>query len=72
MTELRGMMEGLGGPVQMDSYNFDGIDPTLDACCEREVSGLLTFLLLQKDHTYKGELTLHLNLILSSPVDSIQ
>ena len=32
-------MEGLGGPVRMDEYNFDGIDPTLDACCQREVSG---------------------------------
>ena len=30
-------MEGLGGPIRMDEYNFDGIDPTLDACCQREL-----------------------------------
>ena len=30
-------MEGLGGPIRMDEYSFDGIDPTLDACCQREV-----------------------------------
>ena len=23
----------------MDDYNFDGIDPTLDACCQREIQG---------------------------------
>ena len=33
-----GTLEGLGGPVEMDSYHFDGIDPTLDSCCQREVS----------------------------------
>ena len=29
--------EGLGGPVSIDPYHFDGIDPTLDSCCQREV-----------------------------------
>ena len=38
MSDYRGMMEGLGGPVRMDQYNLAGIDPTLDACCQREVS----------------------------------
>lgn len=33
----QGMMEGLGGPVRMDPYTFDGIDPALDDCCRREV-----------------------------------
>jgi hypothetical protein len=33
-----GMMEGLGGPVQMDPYNLGGIDPALEDCCRREVS----------------------------------
>jgi len=32
-----GTWEGLGGPTRMDEYSFDGIDPTLDACCQREV-----------------------------------
>lgn len=31
-------MEGLGGPVNMDPYTLSGIDPTLDSCCQREVS----------------------------------
>jgi hypothetical protein len=31
-------MEGIGGPVDMDPYSLNGIDPTLDACCQREVS----------------------------------
>jgi hypothetical protein len=30
-------MEGLGGPVNAESYTLDGIDPTLDSCCQREV-----------------------------------
>ncbi|KAG7341531.1 hypothetical protein IV203_023483 [Nitzschia inconspicua] len=30
-------MEGLGGPVTMDEYHFDGIDPSLEDCCRREV-----------------------------------
>jgi len=30
-------MEGLGGPIRMDDVTFDGIDPTLDACCQREL-----------------------------------
>jgi hypothetical protein len=33
-----GNLEGLGGPVSVDKYHFDGIDPTLDSCCQREVS----------------------------------
>ena len=33
----KGMMEGLGGPLRMDPYTFDGIDPALDDCCRREV-----------------------------------
>jgi hypothetical protein len=32
------VLEGLGGPVHVDPYTFDGIDPTLDSCCQREVS----------------------------------
>jgi hypothetical protein len=37
-AEYQGMMEGIGGPVDMDPYSLKGIDPTLDACCQREVS----------------------------------
>lgn len=38
MSSLRGgTLEGLGGPISMDPYRLDGIDPTLDACCQREV-----------------------------------
>lgn len=33
-----GTLEGLGGPVEMDPYHFDGIDPTLDSCCQREIA----------------------------------
>ena len=32
-----GTLEGLGGPIRMDEVRYDGIDPTLDACCQREV-----------------------------------
>jgi hypothetical protein len=32
-----GTLEGLGGPVRMDAVRHDGIDPTLDSCCQREV-----------------------------------
>eukprot|EP00429_Kryptoperidinium_foliaceum_P004688 CAMPEP_0176009164 /NCGR_PEP_ID=MMETSP0120_2-20121206/4113_1 /TAXON_ID=160619 /ORGANISM="Kryptoperidinium foliaceum, Strain CCMP 1326" /LENGTH=379 /DNA_ID=CAMNT_0017341959 /DNA_START=23 /DNA_END=1162 /DNA_ORIENTATION=+ len=32
-----GSLEGLGGPVNVDPYHFGGIDPTLDACCQREI-----------------------------------
>lgn len=32
-----GTMEGLGGPIRMDEVQYGGIDPTLDACCQREV-----------------------------------
>jgi hypothetical protein len=31
------LWEGVGGPVRMDEANLNGIDPTLDACCRREV-----------------------------------
>eukprot|EP00934_Nitzschia_sp_Nitz4_P007517 Nitzschia sp. Nitz4//scaffold105_size73764//35042//36226//NITZ4_005676-RA/size73764-augustus-gene-0.50-mRNA-1//1//CDS//3329532447//7507//frame0 len=37
MSRLGGTLEGLGGPVNMDKYSLDGIDPTLDVCCQREV-----------------------------------
>ena len=30
--------EGIGGPIRMDHASMEGIDPTLDACCRREVS----------------------------------
>jgi hypothetical protein len=33
----RELWEGVGGPVRMDEANLNGIDPTLDACCRREV-----------------------------------
>jgi hypothetical protein len=33
----RELWEGVGGPVRMDETNLNGIDPTLDACCRREV-----------------------------------
>jgi len=33
------MFEGYGGPVRMDQPNMNGIDPTLDSCCQREVEG---------------------------------
>jgi hypothetical protein len=33
----RGMMEGLGGPVNVDPYDLGGIDPSLEDCCRREV-----------------------------------
>mmetsp|Transcript_26114 Transcript_26114/g.39516 ORF Transcript_26114/g.39516 Transcript_26114/m.39516 type:complete len:405 (-) Transcript_26114:44-1258(-) len=29
--------EGYGGPVRLDKYHLDGIDPSLDDCCRREV-----------------------------------
>ena len=32
-----GTLEGLGGPIRMDEVRHDGIDPTLDSCCQREV-----------------------------------
>ena len=31
------LWEGLGGPVHMDNPDFGEIDPTLEACCRREV-----------------------------------
>jgi hypothetical protein len=30
------MLEGLGGPVHAERYSLEGIDPTLDSCCQRE------------------------------------
>ena len=43
----RQMFEGVGAPVNLERIDdgYGSIDPTLDACCQREVSGL--FLLLQ-------------------------
>lgn len=32
-----GTLEGLGGPIRMDAVQYDGIDPTLDSCCQREL-----------------------------------
>jgi hypothetical protein len=32
------MWEGFGGPVKMDQPELGDIDPTLAACCRREVS----------------------------------
>lgn len=31
------LWEGIGCPVRMDRANLGDIDPTLDACCRREV-----------------------------------
>jgi len=31
------MFEGYGGPVNVDKTDLSGIDPTLDACCQREI-----------------------------------
>jgi hypothetical protein len=49
MADYQGMMEGIGGPVDMDPYSLKGIDPTLDACCQREVSQSSGCLLFQLD-----------------------
>jgi hypothetical protein len=35
--KTRSMFEGYGGPVNVSHTNRDGIDPTLDACCQREI-----------------------------------
>lgn len=32
------MFEGYGGPIQMNQTDLSKIDPTLAACCQREVS----------------------------------
>lgn len=32
-------MEGIGGPVNLERYSTDGIDPALEDCCRREVLG---------------------------------
>lgn len=37
MSSSNHMLEGLGGPIQIDQQNFGEIDPTLAACCRREV-----------------------------------
>jgi len=36
-----GTLEGLGGPVNAETYTLDGIDPTLDSCCQREVRDVI-------------------------------
>lgn len=36
-TMSSNMMEGLGGPIHMDRPDLGEIDPTLAACCRREV-----------------------------------
>ena len=33
----RYMFEGYGGPVNVNRADLSGIDPTLEACCQREV-----------------------------------
>lgn len=33
------MLEGIGGPIKITQADVSGIDPTLDACCQREVEG---------------------------------
>ena len=33
----RSMFEGYGGPVNVNRTDLSGIDPTLEACCQREV-----------------------------------
>jgi hypothetical protein len=35
----RGAWEGYGGPIQRELPKLDGIDPTLDSCCQREEEG---------------------------------
>ena len=37
ISQLHSKMEGIGGPVGLDQYNLDGIDPALEDCCRREV-----------------------------------
>jgi len=37
MASNPGAWEGLGGPVNLDRYHLEGIDPALDDCCRREV-----------------------------------
>lgn len=39
MSQTTRAWEGLGGPLDVDKPNLEGIDPTLDACCRREVRG---------------------------------
>ena len=39
--KTRPMFEGYGGPVNINPEDHDhaaGIDPTLESCCQREVS----------------------------------
>jgi len=52
--------EGYGGPVNMDKYDFNGIDPALDDCCRREVESnrvynALTSTLSRHDVTLQAE-----------------
>jgi hypothetical protein len=35
--KTRSMFEGYGGPVSVNRTDASGIDPTLDACCQREI-----------------------------------
>ena len=35
--ETNGMFEGYGGPIRMTQFDTNGIDPTLEACCQQEV-----------------------------------
>jgi hypothetical protein len=41
------MLEGLGGPVNMNRYSLNGIDPALDECCQREVASNRKFNAMQ-------------------------
>ena len=35
--QTNSMFEGYGGPINMNKYDITGIDPTLAACCQKEV-----------------------------------
>jgi len=37
LEQVNKMFDGLGGSVQRTRPNLNSIDPTLDACCQREV-----------------------------------
>jgi hypothetical protein len=49
-----GMMEGLGGPVDMDPFSIGGIDPALEDCCRREVSDDTVRLSLYVQYLYSS------------------
>ena len=36
-SQTNSMFEGYGGPINMNKYDITGIDPTLAACCQKEV-----------------------------------